>query len=285
MNHPALDTLVAHPGGALGDFVLTWPLLRTLAACGAKVGIVSAASRVSLAARWLGVTPLPDHIGGWSSLWSGEAGDAAPWARIDRVIAFGHRSGAWCEGLRRRCPDAMLRVEERTLDRGVALEIASEFGVVVPSGPRRVGEVIVLHAGAGSVAKQWGLGNWTDLAAWLRASGRAASLVAGDEERERWGREICRIFEDAGGRWLDTPNDLSDVIEVSGWFVSADTGPGHLAAQAGLGTLTLFGPTDATRWRPIGPDARVVVGADGTMSSIDPRVVWEAIIAMEASGS
>jgi hypothetical protein len=277
MIHEALDTLIVHPGGALGDFVLTWPLLRTLAAGGAKVGVVSAASRVSLAARWLGVTPLPDHVGAWASLWAGQSGDTALWASVRRVVAFGQRSGLWRKGLRRRCPGATLRVEERTLDRGVALEIAAEFGVVVPSGPRRFGKEIVLHAGAGSVAKQWGLENWMDLAAWLRGRGREASLIAGEAERERWGRDVCRMFEDVGGRWLDTPEDLSKMIEASGWFVSADTGPGHLAAQAGLRTLTLFGPTDAARWRPIGPDSRVIAGSDGTMASVDPRVVRGAM--------
>jgi hypothetical protein len=121
-----------------------------------------------------------------------------------------------------------------------------------------------------------------------RSSGR---LIGGSNSRRGcggavcgsiwWGAEERGEFDEAGGRWLETLDELSDLLAGAGLFVSADTGPAHLAGQIGVRTVTLFGPTDPARWRAIGPDARVVVGPDGTMGSVSWSAVREAILAME----
>ena len=41
-------------------------------------------------------------------------------------------------------------------------------------------------------------------------------------------------------------------------FVGCDTGPTHLAAQLGVPTIALFGPTDPAVWAPVGPRVRVI---------------------------
>src|SRR5271156_5091081 len=40
------------------------------------------------------------------------------------------------------------------------------------------------------------------------------------------------------------------LYELMDLAICTDSGPAHLAAAAGIPTLSIFGPTDPTRWRP-----------------------------------
>jgi heptosyltransferase-3 len=43
-------------------------------------------------------------------------------------------------------------------------------------------------------------------------------------------------------------------------FVGNDSGPGHLAGILGVPTVSIFGPKDPARWKPLGPTVNVVQG-------------------------
>ena len=51
---------------------------------------------------------------------------------------------------------------------------------------------------------------------------------------------------------------LLDCLTGASAFVGNDSGPGHLAAFLGLPTVSLFGPTDPARWKPLGPRVTVL---------------------------
>lgn len=269
------EVLVIHPAGALGDFVLTWPLLRTLSAAGRRVGVVAAASKALLAGRVLGVRPFPDHLPPWTGLWAGDA-NAAPMPGVGRVIAFGDRPAAWHAAATTLCPHARLVVEPRTLDRRVAVEIARKHG------PGPIHELasgaadgpVVLHAGAGGEPKRWPLGAWLALADGLRGG---AVLAAGEAELERWPGADRAAFERAGGRFLTDLGSLADLLAGARAVVAADTGPGHLAAQLGLPTLSLFGPTDPECWAPIGARTAVLRAPNSRMADLTPDQVRAAL--------
>jgi ADP-heptose:LPS heptosyltransferase len=82
---------------------------------------------------------------------------------------------------------------------------------------------------------------------------------------------------------LHTPGDLmslADVIGRAGVYVGNDSGPTHLAAQLGVPTIALSGPTDPRKWRPRG--ARVTTlcpPAPTDMDWLDVNVVVEATAA------
>jgi heptosyltransferase-3 len=127
----------------------------------------------------------------------------------------------------------------------------------------------VLHAGAGSASKRWPLGRWLDLAERIRAAcgpgggvGPAAAdvrLIAGHVEREGFTHRQAAAFEAAGGVYLDDDLPaLAALLRTADLVVCADSGPGHLAAQLGVPTLALFGPTDWRVWAPEGPLVRVI---------------------------
>jgi len=73
--------------GALGDFVLTWPLLRALVRGGAEVTVVADGAKARLAASWLSVRPVDAEQRRFTRLWTGEAADD-PVRGVQRVVTF-----------------------------------------------------------------------------------------------------------------------------------------------------------------------------------------------------
>jgi heptosyltransferase-3 len=68
--------------------------------------------------------------------------------------------------------------------------------------------------------------------------------------------------------------EAAAVLRQSALFIGNDSGLMHLAAAAGAPTVGLFGPTDATIYRPAGPRADAVVAA--SMDAICVHRVIEA---------
>ncbi len=269
------EVLVIHPAGALGDFVLTWPLLRTLSAAGRRVGVVAAASKALLARSVLGVRAFPDHLPPWTGLWAGSTA-AAPMPGVGRVIAFGDRPAAWHAAAAALCPHATVVVEPRALDRRLALELARREGPGPIHGPAAAAAdgPVVLHAGAGGEPKRWSLGAWLALADGLRGG---VELAAGETELERWPGADRAAFERAGGRFLPDLGAFADLLARARAAVAADTGPGHLAAQLGIPTLSLFGPTDPECWAPIGARTAVLRAPNSRMADLTPDQVRAAL--------
>jgi ADP-heptose:LPS heptosyltransferase len=273
------DIVLIHPGGALGDFVLTWPLARSLIASGRWVRVVSAASKAELAAAALGVDVAADHLPPWSGLWRGEV-KAQPFPSVELVVAFGERSQPWLTATAQLFPSARVEVERRLVDRTVAIELAERFAARVvlhppvtlhPAGP------VVMHVGSGGIAKQWPLHAWLSLKQKLEAAGFPVRLIAGEAEHERFRDADRARFAGAGGQFVEAIQDLAEIVGQARAFVGADSGPSHLAAQLGTPTLALFGPTDPHRWSPIGPRVSVVQAPEGTMNALTVEIVWESL--------
>lgn len=284
--------LVLH-AGALGDFVLTWPLLRALQRQSAHVKLIAASSHVGLARRVLGIDGVgnehrqigtlmhestPELDGGW---WH----QALGWSGCDAVIAFVGDGPT-------------LRANVRRL---FGTDWVVEAGAPGSNSRRRVWEMaavsalgsvtasvattnrVVLHAGSGGRDKLWPIRNWCELSNRLCAAGSLTghvSLLAGPVEHERLDPLDRTLFQNAGGRFAMDLDQLVDSLTGAAAFAGADTGPTHLAAQLGLPTLALFGPTDPAVWGPVGPRVRVHRGIDGRMESISVESVQSAVLRM-----
>lgn len=250
--------------GALGDGVLLWPMLRRLAAAG-PVALVSARGAAVLAAREVpGVVAVDAEAAEFVSLWR-EGATPRPRAGVRRVVAWAGGSPTertWVENARRMFKGARFTIMKRRADS----RLARRFSVAGlgptprtnPAGP------IVMHVGAGGEAKRWPMVRWLALAESAGGLG-AVELLAGEVEADRLAAADRRAFERAGGRFVGVGGDtatgllaLADILRTARAFVGADSGPAHLAAQLGVTTLALFGPTDPTRWAPVGPRVRVL---------------------------
>lgn len=225
-------------GGALGDFVLTLPLLAALFASGREVHVACARRHLPLV-RAAGRPARVWDIDGPETLWMfggvDPVGFAAAWgfgaSRSDLpvstrflsaarpppgVSAAVHFSPRLPEGLPAVNPDWRLRVPALRHDRPV-----------------------VLAPGASDPARSWPLPRWLALAEAVRALGLPVVVVGGPAEP-----------------WADYRPDLAELMALAsgaGAWIGPDTGPTHLAARCGAPTAALFGPTDLA-WAPRGAD-------------------------------
>jgi heptosyltransferase III len=281
------NILIFHQG-ALGDFVVTWPLALGLARVFAqsRVFYVTAGQKGALAERALRVESI-DVEGGWHQLYSEEPKLPEPAAKIlagaQQVISFVARpEDLWARNVKRFAPEAPLttlttippddfagHVTDHMLAqlRPVPV-IEAAMGQMLQSiasrglggGPQAAGPV-VLHPGAGSGKKCWPPERFLELAAHLKAAGRKVQVILGEVERERWPREQIASFARAAVvREPRTLVELKDVLAGASAFVGNDSGPGHLAGILGIPTNSLFGPKDPARWRPLGPRVTTVTG-------------------------
>jgi ADP-heptose:LPS heptosyltransferase len=121
-----------------------------------------------------------------------------------------------------------------------------------PTAPAPSG--VVIHPGSGSPRKNWPADRYLELVSRLRADGVPVRVLTGEVEAERWPADLLARFGDAAPvARPQTHLELLGELLSARAFVGNDSGPGHLAAILGVPTLTLFGPTDPARWKPLGP--------------------------------
>jgi ADP-heptose:LPS heptosyltransferase len=107
-------------------------------------------------------------------------------------------------------------------------------------------------------------------------------VLLGEVEAERCSAEQIRCFDRAAEvRRPATLLELLDCLKDASVFVGNDSGPGHLAAIVGTPTVSIFGPTDPTRWGPLGPAVRVVRAMP--LQSLAVADVASAVVAMAST--
>ena len=97
-------------------------------------------------------------------------------------------------------------------------------------------------------------------------------------------REDRAAFERAGGRFLFSLDELAGVVRAARVFVGCDSGPTHLAAQMGVSTAALFGPTDPGTWGPVGARVRLIAPAARAPMAWLVVAGVAAVVAQERSG-
>lgn len=105
--------------------------------------------------------------------------------------------------------------------------------------------------------KEWRAEELVPFARALHARGLAPAVRWGPGERERAEELVAAV---GAGALLAPPAGPAASARLAArarLFVGADTGPTHLAAAAGTPTVALFGPTDPSRFGPLGPRVRV----------------------------
>jgi ADP-heptose:LPS heptosyltransferase len=145
--------------------------------------------------------------------------------------------------------------------------------------PQRLpGARAVLHVGSGSPTKNWPIRGWCALAAQLKDKFDELLLVSGEADEEPT-TEFLRTYRSSKLRIRSNLPilELGQELAAAALFIGHDTGVTHLAAALGIPTVALFGPTDPMIWRPLGDHVRVVSSANGTMENLRFEPVWEAV--------
>lgn len=307
---PRRNVLIFH-AGALGDFVLTWPLALALARLypQSRVYYVTAAGKGKLAERALRVDSTDLETGGWHGLFSD--GAALP-AGAEKLLASAHTvvsfltdgADAWAANVRRiaGAEAALVPLVAPTRavlpQAGYEQEHASEFIVRQLAGWPALAEAtrqilrsvnergvatrpaanggVVIHPGSGGADKCWPIENYVELARRLIADGRRVTFTVGEVELDRWPEaELARLEAVAVVRRQRDLLELLELLKAAERFIGNDSGPAHLAGILGVPTTVVFGPTDPAVWRPLGPQVRVVRGE--TLAGVGVEDVERAV--------
>ncbi|GAC1353902.1 MAG: glycosyltransferase family 9 protein [Ktedonobacteraceae bacterium] len=274
--------LIIRPG-AIGDTLLTFPLLRALKTRNTQLHItfVSNPTVLPLAQKFgLADTGFDYGASAWSELFS-QAGIHS--AFMQGIVQHTHRAICWL-----RDPDAIVRhnlyaagVADVTVAPGRPTE-GSETHVVTylaqtldmtlteqersqmfGSGPVSNAQGIAIHPGSGGAAKCWPV---THFAAVIRALWQhqiPVLLLAGPADTERFSMLMQLIMSPPTPLLLklvvDAPLvEVAERLQHCEGYLGNDSGMTHLAAMLGLPTIVLFGPSNPIVWRPVGPDVHIL---------------------------
>ncbi len=286
------NVLIFH-GGALGDFVLSWPLALALGRVYAqsRIVFVTHGQKGKLAEKVLRLES-SDVENGWQALFSENASLPTP---LDGLLSGAHAiytflspTASWSENVARLNPQVKVAVltglppaefgghvgdwlieqlREHPIEKAATEQILRSIGDR-GIGFKRSGRAdVVIHPGSGSSVKCWSVENFMRLAERLRESGRSVRFLVGEVEREKW---PARQIEELAASQPQSYVQLLDELSAAGVFVGNDSGPGHLAGIIGVPTVSIFTSTAAQRWKPLGPKVNVVYG-----NSVD--AVFEAV--------
>jgi len=265
--------LAMHPG-ALGDLVLTFPVLRGLRNEWGALDLLCAGNLGALAAH-LGVADqfFPLESARFAGIYQPRISDArlsAFFREYDAVLLFSRSemperailsaAGPRVHRILPR-PPAGRRVHVTEFIRKQMEEIGPFPQAVVPpvNRPGRIYGPILLHPGSGSPRKNWPPEKFVEARARLRDRGFSTRFLLGPAESS---------FKEALNDWREeivVPEDLaalSDRLQSAGGWIGNDSGASHLAAFLGVPTAAVFGPSDPVRWRPAGPRVAVVAPRD-----------------------
>ena len=307
---PRRNILIIHTG-ALGDFVLCWPLILALGRLHpqSRIIVVTQASKGVLAEAALRVEST-DIENGWHALFAGD-GPIDP--RVATLLDGAHAiysflsaaEETFTKNLSARANGAQL-VPVRTIPPADWTKHASEWLLEqlkfqpavqtaveqilrsvatrgIGTGRSHDGDVVI-HPGSGSQAKCWPLKRFVELIERLKRNRRDVRVLLGEVELERWSgvereslQQLATVRKPAN--YLELFNELRSAAEL----IANDSGPAHLGAIVGVPTLTLFGPaSDPAVWRPLGP--RVLTLREESMEKLTVAKVFAAAKTLAAGG-
>lgn len=143
---------------------------------------------------------------------------------------------------------------------------------------------LALAPGANWAPKTWPAERFAALAETVRGHFDALVLLGGPDDRARC--ETIRSHVSLPCVDLAGETSLLEAAAVLGRcaaFVGNDSGLGHMAAAAGIPTLTVFGPGRPWRYHPWGANAVWLVSDSGRIEDLEVNTVVQRLEAMISS--
>lgn len=134
---------------------------------------------------------------------------------------------------------------------------------------------IALHPGSGSERKNWPEENWMRLIQHLQTATRFNFLLVGGEAEVGRVRRLSAVFRPerlALAQALPLA-ELARRLQPCLGFIGHDSGISHLAAALGLPALVLWGETNENVWRPRGERVTVLRSPEGLQGLPIERVL------------
>ena len=137
---------------------------------------------------------------------------------------------------------------------------------------------LAIHAGSGSRNKNWPLSSWAALVAELLPMFDEILLISGEADVDV-AEKISSLIPITKLRPCSNCSlwDLVTELSQATLFIGHDSGVTHVAAATGVETVALFGSTDPTIWAPNGDRVIVIKSPDRTMPGLSVETVLERL--------
>lgn len=287
-------------GGALGDFLLTLPVLDSLREAFPRahlevlaypgIAALAAAGGKIDAARSIEYGPLAGFFTQGAVLDTSLCGY---FAGFDLVVSYLYDpDGIFSSNLRAAGVRSLVEGPSRpalsshAIDQLAAplahlgIPLVRRAVTIEFQGVHKAEEpLVVIHPGSGSKSKNWPATSWRQLAGRiLQELPQARLAVVGGEADTRELAELRQspdrermVFHES----LPLP-ELARHLSVAGLYLGHDTGVSHLAAVAGPPCLLLFGPTDPGVWAPPHAHVQMLRAPGGNLGELSVATVWSA---------
>ena len=286
-------------GGAIGDFILTLPVLAALrkqfpdarlevlgyphiaqlALVGGLADEVKSIEARALASFFARDGELDENL-------------ASYFAGFALIISYLYDPDEIFQSNVRRCTTAQFIVGPHRPDEKLAVHASEAFlkplerlaiygADPVPHLPIKPGpptlKQIALHPGSGSERKNWPEENWMRLIQDLQTTTQFSFLLVGGEaEVDRLHRLSAVFRPDRLELAQDLPlAELARRLQSCRGFIGHDSGISHLAAALGLSALVLWGESNEAVWRPRGERVTVIRSPEGLQGLPVDRVIHQ----------
>lgn len=287
-------------GGALGDFLLTLPVLQTLreAAPEAQLHVLAYPGVAALAEA----SGMIDHVrsieyGPLAGFFTrGTVLDPALrdyFGSFDLVVSYLYDpDGFFADNLREAGVRRLIKGPHRPGEKAHAIDCLAaplaELGLPLARRaaslavrPKEAGgnPILAIHPGSGSIAKNWLPERWLELAEELLRQNDVQLAITGGEADAEALRVLRRLKEHPRVEfWENLPlPELARRLAASRLYLGHDTGVSHLAAVVGTPSLLLFGPTEPGVWAPPHDHVRVLRAPHGRLEDLPVSTVRSAV--------
>ena len=142
--------------------------------------------------------------------------------------------------------------------------------------------LLALHPGSGSEHKNWPEQNWRKLVAYLLDHSPLNLLLVGGEAE---GAQLQRLAKDLLAERVQLAqhvplSELAPRLAKCSGYIGHDSGVTHLASALGLPTLVLWAKSDEKIWRPLGEKV-CLLNQHSDLAELTLETVVEGINALE----
>jgi heptosyltransferase-2 len=274
-------------GGAIGDFILTLPVLAALRAHFPETRLeVLGYPHIARLAMAGGLADEVQHIearalaGYFASGGALDPALAVYFTSFNIILSYLYDPDAIFQNNVRSVSQAQFITGPHRPDEKLALHATEVFLkplerlaiFAADPVPRLFTEIrpaashrVALHPGSGSVAKNWPEAKWAELLRRLVNEIPASILLVGGEAEEGRLERLARLVpaERLETAWNLPLPELAASLRECSVFAGHDSGITHLAAACGVPSVVLWGPTTESVWRPLGRQVTLLRHPDG----------------------
>jgi len=305
-----MNRILVIRGGAIGDFILTLPVLKALRDAYPRTHLeILGYKHIAVLAenRFYAQAVRSIEYGALSSFFAKNSQPSTElahyFASFDLIVSYLYDPDGIFENNLSRCGveqlirgpakiddhDHAMRQLARPLEQ-LGFRVDDLAARIFPSDADRnaveklLGRfskpLVVFHPGSGSERKNWPLENWIEIGNHLLDSNDLRGslvVVSGEADQDRV-RPLRAIWKNERARFASNfPLPELAALFQDAIFLGHDSGISHLAAAAGANCILLFGPTDPDVWAPMNKNVIVLRAPSGRVNDIGIAEVEEAV--------